>query len=562
MGFTMPTYYSNIIELLEDIKQSKLLLPMIQRPFVWTSEDRIERFFDSLIAGYPIGIILLYKISRNEKLKIFGREFFKGTIDNEELKKSWEFSIETGNNQHLVLDGQQRLQSLYIGYYGNILMNKRLYYNLLFETNERMKGVSSFEFKPYNKNEAIYMDENGNQNLYVLFSKVAEFSEKMTGIGDDVDEKEVVKNSVKDFLKDNGIDNNLIENNFEKIFARIEHLNNTVLFKENNRLFSTLVIENKKFGDVLEIFVRFNQGGLTLTRSDLIFSILQLNWKEAGKQINHLSDKTNINKDLLLKSLIIISDYPAQTQIYELKEKVEVLKSNFPTLENIILEFNDRVNQLTELTGRIYRKFNFLIPLIRYFYLRPDKLKEPVLENNIIKYILIIVYNSNLRSDTHINKIINIINNNYRKGSFPIKEILIYLKGRVQTNIDENSLNSDPLLTFSLIQRNNWKPLYYSNRLHIDHIFPISKVKLLPEKSQDLIDTIWNKYVVFQGDNIRKSQTLPEEYFKDKPDYLLERYFIKKELLPLEKFEELIEYRRNIICNSFKENFDIEIDDY
>jgi len=556
----MPKVYSNIRELLEDVKSGTLMLPMIQRPFVWRNEERLERLFDSIIAGYPIGIVLLYKKSPAEKMKIYGRKFFLSKIDDSALEKSYDFSEAITDKQYLVLDGQQRLQSLYLGYYGHTFLGKRLYYNLLFDSTERMKGTSAFEFKKDSSNDAIIEDGNQELNLFVLYSKVIEFAEMLIGIGDDLDEKEAVKSQFFDFLVTNGVDKNTINEQIDKIFRRLEHVNDTIFFKENPRLFSTLIIENKKFGDVLEIFVRFNQGGLTLSRSDLIFSTLHLSWKEAGQEMTFLSDKTGINKDMLLKALIVSSGFPAQTQIYEIKDKVEILKDNFPQFRETVQKFHDRVKQVTQVTSRLYGKFNFMIPLIYYFSKRPNELDRHRLSEMVIKYMLIIYFNSNLRSNNHLNSITSIIDGELVKSdSFPLNKIIDYLRGRVKTEIDQDSLNADPILTFSLIQRQDWAPLSYRNRLHIDHIFPQSKHELLPEQQRALVDSIWNKYIVFAGDNIRKSDELPEKYFSNKHD-LLETYILDKALLSKAKFSELMEYRKSKIKDAFLTNLKIKID--
>ena len=38
--------------------------------------------------------------------------------------------------------------------------------------------------------------------------------------------------------------------------------------------------DRKTESDILEVFVRINRQGITLSRSDLIFSMLKLNWKK------------------------------------------------------------------------------------------------------------------------------------------------------------------------------------------------------------------------------------------------------------------------------------------
>src|SRR3954465_12034555 len=85
-------------------------LPNIQRPFVWR-EEQICRLFDSILREYPISTLLVWKT----RAKIRRRQF----IDNYPVENSDQLSRfyvpEDDKKKCLVLDGQQRLQTLYIG---------------------------------------------------------------------------------------------------------------------------------------------------------------------------------------------------------------------------------------------------------------------------------------------------------------------------------------------------------------------------------------------------------------------------------------------------------------
>ena len=50
----------NVITLLNQIKSGEVVLPAIQRDFVW-NPDRIVMLMDSIMRGYPIGIVLLWE---------------------------------------------------------------------------------------------------------------------------------------------------------------------------------------------------------------------------------------------------------------------------------------------------------------------------------------------------------------------------------------------------------------------------------------------------------------------------------------------------------------------
>jgi uncharacterized protein with ParB-like and HNH nuclease domain len=93
----------SIINLLNQIKNNEIVLPAIQRDFVWP-EDKVLRLLDSIMRGYPIGIALLWETYLDLHYREFEKSFRPGQIhsfaENKRKKKL-----------KLVLDGQQRLRS-------------------------------------------------------------------------------------------------------------------------------------------------------------------------------------------------------------------------------------------------------------------------------------------------------------------------------------------------------------------------------------------------------------------------------------------------------------------
>lgn len=550
----MLTGQPSIMNLVDEIKSRNILLPMIQRPFVWLrDEERITKLFDSVVKKFPIGIILLYK-KPNEASQIFGRTFFDRI--NEDTKFE-EYDSEVKDGQIVVLDGHQRLQSLYLGVIDGPLYGKRLYHNVFFFRKERPISDDSFKF--FKSDKKVIYDEK-DESLYLRFAEVIDIAKRISKVSPHKKEQE--KKTILKELKEL-IDpfRSFSDEDYSYIYGYLsETISNSLFFKHDPHIFHYELITGKDFDDdVLEIFVRFNQGGLPLTKSDLIFSTLKLQWKDGGMKFENLAEESGIDKDLLLKTLIVVSELPADTKIQKVRGEIELLKNNYDEFEGVIKQFHDRVRKITEQYDRIYKKYNFIIPVVYYFYKNRKKLEKIedlyMRHSRVLEYMLIIVYNSNLRSDSHLNEIVRIIDDE-KTDKFPLEDIKKYLEDTgTKTSIDAASLNLDPILTFSLLQRNNWSPLYYKNKLHIDHIFPIGKIKDLPEKSRPFVNSIFNKYVVFAGDNIRKSDVLPDEYFTGEREKLIESYILPKEYLKKEDFERMIEWRRQKIEELFKERF-------
>src|SRR5882672_7927846 len=102
--------------LLEDIDANRLLLPHIQRAFVW-EDDQMERLFDSLMRGYPIQTLLFWKT----KDEIRARRFMAPIDRDIELSELYDVARSAqGREKTFVLDGQQRLQTLHALFRGGV----------------------------------------------------------------------------------------------------------------------------------------------------------------------------------------------------------------------------------------------------------------------------------------------------------------------------------------------------------------------------------------------------------------------------------------------------------
>ncbi len=82
--------------LVQHVREGRVRVPTFQRPLRWKRDD-VRRLFDSILKGYPIGSLLLWKRPAEEQQLTLGRL----TIDAPKLDSAlW------------VIDGQQRLTSL------------------------------------------------------------------------------------------------------------------------------------------------------------------------------------------------------------------------------------------------------------------------------------------------------------------------------------------------------------------------------------------------------------------------------------------------------------------
>ncbi|MBM3119969.1 MAG: DUF262 domain-containing protein [Chloroflexi bacterium] len=240
----MPKIKTNqrIYDVVDSIRHDEYRLPSIQRSFVW-EEERICKLMDSIMNDYPIGSFLAWKPPENLKLrtKKFIEDFktaMRPISDEEQIPPYC----------YLILDGQQRLQSLYLGFFGSY-DGKRLYF----------KVDSNPEKEP----------EDLRYEFRFLDPEVTRFNPHWLRL------KEVVKLKIKDIPE-------FVETRFgsdvHEIKKRIaQNLGQFIqVFNISEKLSFQEVEEGLDYNDVLEVFVRANSGGMILTKSDLVFSTIVL----------------------------------------------------------------------------------------------------------------------------------------------------------------------------------------------------------------------------------------------------------------------------------------------
>ena len=104
-----------IIDLIGKSQNGDFVLPEIQREFVWDL-DRITELWDSIYRGYPIGQLLFWEA--DTEIPVY--EFFDYNTTEKYLfvnkKPEWKHGTPSfARGKTIVLDGQQRITSLFLG---------------------------------------------------------------------------------------------------------------------------------------------------------------------------------------------------------------------------------------------------------------------------------------------------------------------------------------------------------------------------------------------------------------------------------------------------------------
>ncbi|HOB26880.1 MAG TPA: DUF262 domain-containing protein [Bacteroidales bacterium] len=290
----------NLYEILKEVDNSKIQLPEFQRGWVW-DDDRIKGLLASVAKSYPIGAIMLLETG-NESIK------FK-TKPVEGVK-----NISGNKPEMLILDGQQRITSLYQTIISNEVVNtknskgydiKRWYYIDMKKALDPSSDMDDAIFS-INENKNIGRDivldlsteEKEFENFMYPVNKLDEYCEWRMKFIDFWKNKKEGMESWKEIE---------LWNNFE-----MKIINN---FKSYNIPIIILKKDNPKDA-VCQVFEKVNTGGMSLTVFELLTASfaaddydLKADWKsikDIFKEFRVLANTSNID---IIQAITLFSTY-------------------------------------------------------------------------------------------------------------------------------------------------------------------------------------------------------------------------------------------------------------
>lgn len=381
-----------IKEIIEKIGRSEVYIPAIQRKFVWHYEQ-IESLFDSIMRGYPIGTFLFWFV-RGEDKNIY--TFYKFIQEYHERDK-WlnEVASKPELKEEIigVLDGQQRLSSMYVALQGsyaykkpyvrresdNAFPKRKLYLNLLKDDIEQEDEDFVYEFKFLTEEETKKIDET---HLWFLVRNVLSWGQdpKIDEYYDNLLEKIDLPSETKEVIKQ--------KRNLIKKTLRILHQRLVI-----EELISYYKVEERDLDKVLDIFVRVNSGGTPLSKSHLLFSTIVANREQAREEIetllqtiNKKGDGFRFDNDFVMRTCLVLTDSPVlfkvksfkKENIDEIMRKWENIKMSIEGTVDILVEFGFSGENLTSL--------NAVIPIA--YYLMKGENADETSKNELRKYLV------------------------------------------------------------------------------------------------------------------------------------------------------------------------------
>lgn len=557
---------------LEHIHRRDYLLPAIQREFIWWPED-IVLLFDSLMRGYPIGSFLFWKVLPETKKEFQFYEFLREYHERDSFHNP-KANLVGDAGITAVLDGQQRLTSLYIGLHGSHAERKKY---------ARVGSDSAYPRK------RLYLNLSCPSNAVDLAYdfQFRKDTSDWTCDGDDFWFR------VGGVLQFKGL-----EDITEWIFDR-ELTTDRHAVRSLNRLYNAVSQKalvnfyeetDQDLDKVLNIFIRVNSGGGRLSYSDLLLSIATAQWenRDAREEIHALVDEINRNygefnfdKDFVLKCCLVLTDLDIRWKVdnfnHENMQRIE------GAWDAIAASIRNTVRLLASFgfTGTTLISTNAVIPIVYYLsrksaaasYGDADAQRK---ERDAIRTWLNLVLLKRIFGgvpDNVLRPLRDVIRTEHE--SFPAASMGAALRGTARPM----SFSNDELeglldfkygkaYTFSVLAL-LYPDLDFRNHFHQDHLHPRSRFTPAQLKRagipveerdffQDAVDRLANLQLLEGVPNREKSNRPFAEWIADRyPEPSERQVYLRRHFIPdvdfsLENFEEFYGARRKLMLTALR----------
>lgn len=563
----------SIEDIMNMIGDNKMYLPSIQRKFVWNDYD-VEKLLDSIMLGYPIGTFLFWKIkrkvAREQKYTLYKFISDYSTLNNKHINEKAADNL-PGESEYIwsVLDGQQRLTSLFIAFHGSIALcgykkkrskaenyiKREMYLNLNKPANSDVEDEDlKYEFKFLSDDEIKNeREEHSDKNWY-----------KIKNIFDFEDNKQLVR-----YIIENGL-NEVAQDNLSRLFEIAKYKGESAVINYFE------IDENTSFDNILNIFVRVNDGGKKLSKSDLLFSTVVSNWEKGREEIEELINTINnrgqrfdFNSDFVMRNCLYIISPSSDLKIENLgKENIKKINENWQMIKNSILKSIDLLVEFGFCFENLISR-NVVMPIVYYIY--KNGLLDNISKNEIRKYLIIAQIKQlfGAAGNTALSKTKKAIDehkiskegfklNYFKELKFVADRDFVIRDEDLEKMLDYDKGSAYSFMVLSL--------LYPELKLgqiewHQDHMHPYTKFKTENLKKYNLSNEQIEDWQILRN-KIPNLQLLEgkENESKNKKD--LEEWLLTHNVkyLPnvsykLENFEEFFKERKKLLKNKLKEIF-------
>ena len=544
-----------IIELVEEVARHDLVVPEMQRRYVWRS-TQVRDLFDSLYRGYPVGSILEWECSMGED----GR-----TLDVGETAGDYR-----RGQKLLLLDGQQRLTSLtaIIKDQDLFVRGRKKSIDILFN----VQHPDFYEEESLNDSDSDIVDIEDEEESDALDFEKKTFvvaTRRLMNQPGWISLRRVFKESQtalwKSVVKSLGLD--LMSDDADKINDRISKL---LKIKDVDIPIVTLSNE-MNYRTVTEVFCRVNSSGTRLKGSDLALALITSRWHGSLKKFEDFQKKHKVNDQqlfdigFLVRALVVfmtdqckfqkISSSSIPISRYETawKETKDALETAF----SIAREWG--ITSFTLLSAPA-----LIITLAYYMKRRPKAMEKLSLLHKWLLIASISGHYSKGSSESIMDQDLAAINrgeslddmfqsfNNHGwRGEISEGDIKGKLHGSAYFGLMYLAMHSAKAKDWfkdSIISLGNVGSVL---KVQFHHIFPQSKLKSLNKYAKNEINDISNLAFLSGNSNRYVSDKLPESYLPDisEENRKAQCVPLDESLYRIDNFHEFLNARRKLLVD-------------
>lgn len=345
----------SIRESVERMIDGTLLLPAIQRDYVW-KRPSIEMMFDSILRGYPINTLMFWRINNISSQNLdFYRFLHWDYVDGVSSNPAFPKAGATSAERLIVIDGQQRLSSLYIGLYGSYATEKGKPTFLYLRLDDKAKSDEKvYDFRFLSSSQVKKLQSNGQTWL------------KMN---------DLTSSGYNPFANYQNLINNPFAAETMKILIN--------LLDSVDYLHYYDICGYGSIDDVLEIFTRTNNSGTPLSKGDLLLSVMTSKWTSLGGNardyVKGVIDEVKrigyrVDKDWVIKCILVLFGSSVKMRIGNFSSS---LVNGLPVTE-IIYNNQDEFKKSVVSSFKLIKSFGLIekglstklavIPIVHFIY--------------------------------------------------------------------------------------------------------------------------------------------------------------------------------------------------
>ena len=551
-----------IYEAMTNIKKGKYVMPAFQRQFVWSMEQ-IEKLWDSILLDYPIATFLFWHVDDNNVTwdTYFCNFLTSVTFDNRKQADSVNFEltdIDVSITDTAILDGQQRLTSLYLSLFGESYIRQKYA--------RKSKGGSTVTklLIELNKNKLNIDDEDEyNSKKYDI-----RFSEKVGRLSPTQFE---LRNILQEKFHDESTRSKSIEEAIVNVPTDSKEYARNILKKLCKKKIEEKLIrytetQDMNQDDALEMFVRFNSGGKALKKSEITMSILEAYWPNAKTEFGKIlvNSYEGFGTEFIIRSALMIYGDVVKSNIN--RAIAEQLKNDWPSFKKALKNLESILSSMKIEVSRFSSSWNVLLPVLYYIYYNPDRYGEntEAIRAYLMRAILFTYFQSGTTSKLQQMKS-NINSYDYEITIEMLDQItdLRVTEGKIEDilNAEKGSRVAGDALYYLALDWENKNFKYEQDHLHpydrFDGNKPISVTMEDWRRWRGNRNRLPNLQLLEGRSNGSKNSMSLNDYYNDMNDEQREKFCVQAMIpegvsLSIDHFEEFYNNRKEILAKRIK----------